>query len=365
MTQRTELWVNRQDYRNTRIVHDDVPALAEGEVLVAIDKFGLTANNVSYAVSGDMIGYWNFYPAEAPWGKVPVWGCASVVESNCSDVPVGDRLWGFFPMSSHAVLKPGKIVDDQFIDFAAHRRELPGLYNAYRRSKAEPEFLQQMETERCLLFPLFATSFILYDYLIDNDFFGAKQVLIGSVSSKTGFGLAQMLHKDPAVNVKIVGLTSTGNVDFVQGLGCCDAIVVYGNEDQIDASLKSAYVDMSGDVRLTTTLHNHVGDNMVESAMVGASHWEDGGKMGILPGAKPTFFFAPGQIAKREKEWGPGVPMFKAMNASAEVAKAVEGNMTVEWIKGAEDLAKMWNELLDNKISPQRGLMVSLLDESA
>jgi len=323
------------------------------------------ANNVSYALSGDAIGYWNFYPAEAPWGKVPVWGCASVVESRCEAVPVGDRLWGFFPMASHAILQPGKIVDEQFIDFAAHRRELPGLYNAYRRSNAEPQFLQQMENECCLLFPLFATSFILYDYLIDNDFFGAEQVLIGSVSSKTGFGLAHMLHNDPQVNVKIVGLTSKGNVEFVKALDCCDEIVVYGNENQVNASVNSAYVDMSGDVRLTTALHNHVGDNMVESAMVGASHWEDRGKMGKLPGAKPTFFFAPGQIAKREKEWGPGVPMFKAMSASARVANAIKDDMTVDWTKGAADLATLWNQLLDNKVSPRRGLMVSLLDEPA
>jgi hypothetical protein len=103
---------------------------------------------------------------------------------------------------------------------------------------------------------------------------------------------------------------------------------------------------------------------MVESAMVGASHWEEGGTMGKLPGAKPTFFFAPGQIAKREKEWGPGVAMLKAMTASAEVAKAVEGDMSVEWTHGAENLAIRWNELLDNKISPSRGLMVSLLDEA-
>lgn len=223
MTQRTELWVDRQNYRKTQIVRDEIPALAEGEVLVAIDKFGLTTNNVSYAVSGDMIGYWSFYPTEAPWGKVPVWGCASVV------------------------------------------------------------------------------------------------------ASKTGFGLAHMLHNDPQVNVNVVGITSTGNVDFVQAMDCCDDIIIYGDEAQIDASIPSAYVDMSGDIRLTTALHNHLGDNIVESAMVGASHWEAGGKVG-----------------KREKEWGPGVVMFKAMVASAEVAKAVQGDMSVEWTRGAEDLARLW-----------------------
>ena len=79
MTQCTELWVDKQEIRTTKIVEHDLPALKEGQVLAAIDKFGLTANNVSYAVTGDSVGYWGFYPAEDQWGKVPVWGCANII----------------------------------------------------------------------------------------------------------------------------------------------------------------------------------------------------------------------------------------------------------------------------------------------
>jgi hypothetical protein len=361
MTNLTELWVDRRDLRTTRVVHSNLPVPAEGEILVAIDQFGLTANNVSYAVSGDAIGYWGYYPLEGGWGRVPVWGCANVIESQCAGIPVGDRLWGFFPMASHAVLQPGKIREDQFIDVAEHRQALPALYNAYRRTRAEPAFLQAMETERCLLFPLFATSWLIYDYLVDNGFFGAKQVLIGSVSSKTALGLAEMLHGDPRVGQKIVGLTSAANVPFVEGLGCCDQVVVYGEEAAIDATLPAAYVDMSGDARLTGTLHKLLGENMVESAMVGATHWEQRGDTGDLPGAKPTFFFAPAQIAKRDAQWGPGVAMMKAMAASAEVAGKIKDDMTIEWTRDVESLAELWLDLLDNKVSPRRGLMVSLL----
>jgi hypothetical protein len=31
-------------------------------VLVAIERYALTANNVSYALSGEQIGYWKFFP---------------------------------------------------------------------------------------------------------------------------------------------------------------------------------------------------------------------------------------------------------------------------------------------------------------
>jgi hypothetical protein len=360
MTDCTALWVNRTEITNTKPVTTQIAPLAEGQVLVAIDKFGLTANNVSYAVTGDNIGYWQFYPVEDGWGIVPVWGCGTVIQSSCGNIPAGERLWGYFPMASHAVLTPGNIHADYFVDVAEHRLELPPIYNQFRRTQAEPEFLQQMENERCLLFPLFMTSYLIYDYLIDNDFFGAQQVVIGSVSSKTGFGLAQMLHNDPEVKQSVIGVTSQGNMDFVKGLGCCDQIVLYKDEAEIDASVPTAYVDMSGDARLTVSLHNHLGDNLVESCMVGASHWQEGGKVGELPGARPRFFFAPGQIEKRNKEWGPGVAMGNAMTASAKVAALVADDIQVQWVEGSASLADHWALLLDNKIPPSTGLMVSL-----
>src|SRR3712207_7802692 len=47
------------------------------------DRFGLTANNVTYAVMGDAIGYWSLFPAsEDGWGRVPVWGYGDVVASD-------------------------------------------------------------------------------------------------------------------------------------------------------------------------------------------------------------------------------------------------------------------------------------------
>jgi hypothetical protein len=360
MTDCTALWVNRSEITETKQVTTQLPPLTQGEVLVAIDKFGLTANNVSYAVTGDSIGYWQFYPAKDNWGIVPVWGCGTVVESSCADIPVGERLWGYFPMASHAVLTPGHIHGDYFMDVVEHRRELPLIYNQFRRTQAEPEFLQKMENERCLLFPLFMTSYLIYDYLIDNQFFGAEQVVIGSVSSKTGFGLAQMLHNDPQVTQAVIGVTSAGNRDFVKGLGCCDQIVLYNNEAEIDAGLPTAYVDMSGDARLTISLHRYLGVNMVESCMVGGSHWQEGGKLGELPGARPRFFFAPGQIEKRNKEWGPGVAMVNAMTASAKVAALVADDIQVQWVESAASLAQHWSALLENKIRPSTGLMVSL-----
>ena len=361
MTKVTELWVTRDDLRRTKIFESEQSPLEDGQIRVALDKMGLTANNVSYAVSGEAIGYWKYFPAEGEWGKVPGWAMADVVESRSDAIVQGERLYGFFPMASEVVLQPGHVADDFFVDETPHRAELPALYNQYRRTKGEPEFLQRLEDERCLLFPLFVTSYVLYDYLIDNDFFGAQQIIIGSVSSKTGFGLAHLLKNDPKVSQKVVGLTSGGNIEFVESLGCCDQIVTYGGEEAIDANLLTAWIDMSGDGPLTNELHYMFGENMVESCIVGATHWESQRRREKdLPGAKPTFFFAPGHIAKRDAEWGRGEIWRRGSEAGAEIAKSISDQITVEAISGSDDVARIWCDMLDNKVSPSRGIMISL-----
>ena len=358
-----EIWIDRGDYRQTKIIEKDTPEIKDGEILVSIDKYGLTANNVSYAVSGDMIGYWKFFPAptegEINWGKVPVWGMADVVASNCEGVEVGERLYGYFPMATHLVMQPGKIRKNTFIDAVDHRQELPDLYNNYNRTAGEPDFLKALENERCLFFPLFVTSFVLSDLLEDNDFYGADQILIGSASSKTGFGLAAFLKTLANYKGKVIGLTSKGNKAFVERLAYCDQVVIYGDEADIDPSKKSVYVDMSGNGGLRRTLHESLQENMVRSISVGATHWEEERGSGKVPGARPEFFFAPAQIGKRNKDWGPGVIFQKAYAASAKVATDIKDDIAIEFLGGMEQARDIWVEMVDNKVSPKRGIMIS------
>src|SRR6056297_1598462 len=123
-----EVWVDRGDFRRARVVDTTLPAPAEGEVLVAIESFALTANNVSYALSGDMIGYWGYFPAQEHWGKVPAWGYARVLVSRCEGVAEGERLWGFLPLATHVLLQPGHVSARGMVDVAGHRAALPALY---------------------------------------------------------------------------------------------------------------------------------------------------------------------------------------------------------------------------------------------
>ena len=361
-----EIWVDRDNYRHTKIVKSEARALKDGEVRVTVDKYGLTANNVTYAVSGDMIGYWKYYPVESTddvnWGKVPVWGMADIVESKCEGIDAGERIYGFLPMATEVIMSPSKIKEGSFVDMTEYRQALPALYNSYNRTQAEPELYKTIENERCLLFPLFVTGYVLADFLEDNDFWDAEQVMIGSVSSKTGFGMAAFLKSETEFSGKIIGLTSPRNEAFVDGLGDCDQVVTYGNEDAIDKSKKSVYVDMSGNGDLRNKLHNLLGENMVRSIGVGATHWEERRGGGDMPGAKPEFFFAPAQIGKRNKDWGPGVLFQKAYAAGAKLAARTSDNLDVEFLKGMDAARDIWIDTLENKVSPKRGIMVVLKD---
>ena len=48
-----------------------------------VERFGLTANNVTYGAFGDQLGYWQFFAAPEGWGRIPVWGFGEVVASRC------------------------------------------------------------------------------------------------------------------------------------------------------------------------------------------------------------------------------------------------------------------------------------------
>ena len=61
--------VKRDDWRQCRIVSAAVESeLQPGQVLFRVDRFAFTSNNISYALSGDTLGYWRFFPTEEGWG---------------------------------------------------------------------------------------------------------------------------------------------------------------------------------------------------------------------------------------------------------------------------------------------------------
>jgi uncharacterized protein DUF2855 len=298
------LEVARADLHDTRVVERPVPGLDGGEALLRVERFGLTANNITYAVLGDMLRYWEFFPADEGWGRIPMWGFAEVLASAADGVERGLRVFGYLPMSTHLVVRPDRVGDAGFTDAAEHRSALPGAYNAYRAVDADPVHDPEREDEQMLLLPLYYLSFLLDDFLEENELFGAPTVVVSSASSKAALGTAFLLTER---EVEVVGLTSPGNVESVQGAGVYDRVVSYEAIDDLE-DVDAVYLDFTGNASVREAVHRRLGDRLHHSAAVGVTHWDGGAGFGAdsapLPGPAPTPFFAPDRIRTRAKDWG-------------------------------------------------------------
>ncbi|TDN21278.1 DUF2855 family protein, partial [Lactobacillus crispatus] len=147
-------------------------------------------------------------------------------QSQHADIAVGERLFGYLPMATHLVIEAAGVTPKGLRDGAAHRQEVSPVYNTYSRVSGDPAFAGRKGDEQALMRPLFMLSFLVDDYLAENEFFGARSLILSSASSKTAFGLAHLAHTQRKP-IKVIGLTSKGNVPFVQSLGCYDEIVTY------------------------------------------------------------------------------------------------------------------------------------------
>lgn len=370
----SELQTVKENLHKTRLLAEgnriDDFTLTQGEVLLRLQRFSFTANNVTYAASGNTIGYWRFFPPRAQqddiYGLIPVWGMAEVVASQCDDITPGERVYGYFPPAHFLRVTPGRINVHQFSDIAAHRADLPPIYNNYTRLDHEPGYDPSLDSHRALLQPLHVTAFLLCDKLEMEENYGASQVIIASASSKTAIGLAYGLtHQRAADTAKpqIVGVTSKGNVDFVTKLGLYDHIVTYDELAAID-KIDSTIVDMSGNSGYLGRLHNYLGAHMKQCVNVGLTHWdrlgdEDSDAAHIIS-ERSEFFFAPSHAAYRSQQWG-------AEKFTAKMQAFLSGSIqhSQNWMRvieeaGLEALAARYPDMVDGKMDPQDGLVITL-----
>lgn len=350
--------VRKDDLSQTRVVSCPTVEIGDREILCRVDRFAFTSNNITYGVVGEKIGYWRFFPAEHEWGIIPVWGFADVIESRHPEIPKGERLYGYFPMATHLVMRPDSIRDGRLFDSTPHRAELPPVYNAYARTNAERDYDSSMDDERMLLFPLYATSFCLFDFLQDNNYFGASQIIVSSASSKTAIGLAYALDADTE-SPPSVGLTSPGNADKVAQLGLYHSVATYDRLSEIHNDTATVIVDMSGDGPMLSDLHAHLGDYMKFTSNVGATHFE-ANKMGPhFIHDRSAMFFAPAHIQKRTREWGPGEFEKKAMKFWYEASIKSRDWLILDRHQGMDSVAGVYRQVLDGKVSPNQGIIVS------
>lgn len=354
-----DLLVKKGALAQTKLTSGAPAPLNDGEARLKVDLFSLTANNVTYGAAGDFLKYWQFYPSpEEGWGRVPVWGFATAVESKSPAIAVGERVYGYLPMSDTFVVKPGEKKNGAFADQSAHRQGLAPVYNGYVFNAGDPLYTQKTEAEQVLFRPLFTTSFLIDDFVADAEYFGAKQVLFSSASSKTAYASAQLLKARG--EAKVVGLTSPSNVAYTKGLGFYDEVLPYDAVSGMDGATPSAFVDIAGNAGVRAAVHARFADNLKYSCAVGATHWDAPRPDVPLAGPQPVMFFAPDVVKKRLVDWGPagfgqkvGAAWAAFLPTAAKATRVVEHN-------GLEAAGKVFTELASGKASPQDGHVVRL-----
>jgi len=343
--------VRRDDLRRCEVTESPTPEPGPGEILLRVDKFGFSANNITYAAQGAAMRYSDFFPAPGGWGRVPVWGYADVERSRHEAIQEGRRVFGYLPMSTHAVLQPDRVTDAGFVDAAPHRTDLPGVYQRYSLVSHPVD-----EDQEALWRPLFMTSFGAADFLREHDLFGARAVVFSSASSKTALGTAFLLSRQ----AQLVGLTSAANVDFCRRLGYYGQVLPYERLDSLPSEAPTLFVDFAGNESLVDELRRHLGSSLTQTSVVGATHWEDRDAGSEPGGAGAEFFFLPPWIERRRRDWGRGEFGKRYAAAWSEFLPSARSWLKIVHSNGPAAVEAVYRELLDGRSDPSVGHILSL-----
>lgn len=366
----TTLEVRRDAIGEARVtVEPSVPGgLEPGQVRLRIDRFALTANNITYAVFGDTLGYWDFFPTGDPsFGRVPAMGWATVIESRADAISLGRRYYGWYPMSSHVVFTP-ICTKDGFRDGGTHRQAHASVYRAYVATDADPMYpkanygthdLADGEDRHALLRGLFLTGYLAEEFFADGGgsgsrYFGAARVIVLCASSKTAIGFAQSAHFRGGIEV--VGVTSPGNVEMVEKLGCYDRVVTYNAIDTVPTAGGAVSIDMAGAPGPLHAVHKRFGDDLAYSMTVGQSHHDAAPPTDTaLLGPTPQMFFAPSEVRRRQEEWGRADYTHRCAAAIREFVDGSRSWMSVEHRIGADAVKAAWVDMHAGVIDPSVG----------
>lgn len=358
-----QVQVRKNDLSQAEVVEVRMGELAPGAIRLDVESFAVTSNNVTYAVMGDSFGYWNFFlPMGADTdgrGIVPMWGHARVAQSNIPEIEVGERVYGYLPMADALDVTPGKVTPTGFVDLVEHRQPMSPVYNQYSRLAADPEHDPDHEAERMIFGPLFRTGFLIEYFMRQENWFGAGEAILTSASSKTAMGLADVSRRN-SPDVKLIGLTSDENVEFVESTRLYDKVHTYteiGNLPLHDC----VTIDFAGNAEVLRTLHEHFTDMLKYSCLVGATHIEARSSFAEetkLPGPKPTLFFAPDHAVAFFKEHGVQKGSEIIAKEWRGFLKDVEGNVNIDRRQGLEAAREVFLAMTSGAVDPAKGIVI-------
>jgi hypothetical protein len=324
--------------------------LADGQVQVAICRFALTANNITYARLGGRIpslgfGYWDFFPSETGWGQIPVWGVADIVASRHPALEEGTALFGFFPMATHLRMTVDAIRGATVFEHSPHRRSLPATYNQYLIAERGLALSPEAMDAYMVLRPSFSLSFCCATYLSEQRWFDSRRILISSASAKAARGLAMLLAGE---GLEVVGLTSPQRADQIASRAIYDRVLAYDDVCSLASDVPTVFVDIANAAAVTRAVHEHLQPGLRASIAAGFTHGSDFGDN--LPGPARALFMAPAHMQRLQKEWGNGVYWQRFTEAWRRFHVLVSRHTAFVHTTGPTDVERTYRQVLQGQV---------------
>ncbi|KAF9237388.1 hypothetical protein BU15DRAFT_63262 [Melanogaster broomeanus] len=400
-----------QDTKQAILVKSLVPTtLPAHHVLIKVDRFGYSANNVTYQALGEVpyFRYFDFHDApedveagvsQRTHGVTPVWGFGVVVASSHAEIQVGERVYGYFAPTRYLVL-PVSPSDVNRFAFFVSRPHLPPdrrPYNQITRCSADPLHDPSPEVEDLTMLyrPLFWTSFWCEDWINSSQYRGgATRILISSASAKTAFCLAYLIRKRTrALNLddngpvrQVIGLTSKKNLEFTKQLGLYDHVLEYeGFQTTVilnKPAQKYIYIDVAGNEALNVRVSRHFSSaakfDLVGSIALGltnlspssqspsAANWSANDFASQRAPSALEQFFMPEWLAIRRKQLSVAeITRLQRDAWSGLMQDCRAWGISLHRVSGGEGVKKAYDEVVKSGIPPDQGFIWSMWEDDA
>ena len=351
---RRAMHVQRDDLSVTELIDESPPTLGDGQALLRVDVVGLSANNVTYAVLGEQFHYWDFSPR-------PRRGARSRSGDSAGrrlEPPRSRRrppVLRLLPVRQPPRRHPRSRSSGRLQEVSQHRAHLPSPYNTYDDVADDHIDDAHLEHLHALYRPLFWTSFMLADRVIDADPDEKSLVVMTSASSKTAYITAFLLHR---AGRRVVGLRSARNVAFTNALRVYDEVLTYDDVTHLAAE-PTTVLDFLGDDDVDATLSEHLGEHH-SRVIVGVTGQVAGPDWTLEAIATEAVFFAPTQMKRRLADWGREELERRYQEAWTTFVAEADGFVDVVVASGLEALQEGWHEIQAGRVDPRDGMVFTL-----
>lgn len=394
-----------QDPNQAIVVKCQVPqTIPDDHVLLKVDRFGYSANNVTYQALGEAshFRYFEFHhvpDSEAEGvsskthGVTPVWGFGTIIKSTHPKVHTGERVYGYFAPARYLLLPVSSDVNKYA--FFVPRPHLPPdrrPYNQITRCAEDPLYDPSPTAEDLTMLyrPLFWTSFWCEDWLNSSNYKGGStRIIISSASSKTAFCLAYLIRRRNSLQGsstrRVIGLTSTKNLVFTKRLALYDDVFDY---ESFDMSLvgnlargRWIYVDVAGNNALNARVRDHFrvcGDSeLVTCIALGLTNvsastidpsslgWGSNSEAPHTGDPKIEHFFMPEWLSIRKQQLS--VSAITQMQKDAWtrlMADCGTWGVSLRRVCGPEQVKAAYEEIVRRGLAPEDAFVWSLWGES-